>query len=631
VNFAAIETALAARDRIGARRRAAAARGGSIDVKLDRGGIRDIEFLVQCLQRVYGGKERWLRSGGTLFSLQKLHDKGHISGHDYNELTTAYEFLRRLEHRLQLRQGQQTHKLPKSAHELEVVSRSMASPQAPPAGEDIVEVVSRRMAAVAEIYNRIIHHQQLQQQRETPEFRLESAEHGRDQTERQMMSHLAADSPALHQVASSASLDPQMRRNLFRFLSSAFTTSERYAAVARAPQALRQALEIFRLSDFLTDILTRHPEEIASLIPREASARNGGAGQLFEDDRQEQRAYQDPVFGYLGSADVPYNEKLSLLRRHYRHRAFASGARDVVEGRNVYVSLAENTASADEAIAAALAIAGNSEGLAVMALGRLGTSEFDLLSDADLVFVRDESLDSTAAARAAEQFMQALSAYTREGAVFPVDARLRPRGTEGELVLTVAYMDEYFQREAQAWEALSLTKLRHVAGATDLGRRVQRSVTAWLARLAGHDSFMGEVRAMRNKLDKPEPEGPNLKTAAGGMYDIDFIASGLAVKHAVTLHGNTRRRLRTLHDARSLGDAEFGLLDQAAEFYRVVEHAIRLATGRARKTLPVGEHARSAVEELVVRALGRSLPGGVEAELKRTLDATRTLYEHLMV
>jgi glutamate-ammonia-ligase adenylyltransferase len=631
VNFAAIETALAARDRIGARRRAAAARGGSIDVKLDRGGIRDIEFLVQCLQRVYGGKERWLRSGGTLFSLQKLHDKGHLSGHDFNELNTAYEFLRRLEHRLQLRQGQQTHKLPKSAHELEVVSRSVASARALPAKENIIELVSRRMAAVAEIYNRIIHHQQLQQQRETLEFRLESAEHGRDQTERQMMARLAADFPALHEVLSGASLDPQMRRNLFRFLSAAFTSSERYAAVAHAPQGLQRALEIFRLSDYLTDILTRHPEEIASLVPGGASARHGGSGELFDEVRQEKRAFQDPVFGYLGSADVAYNEKLSLLRRHYRHRVFASGARDVVEGRNVYESLAETTASADEAIAAALTITVKPEGLAVMALGRLGTDEFDLLSDADLLFVRDESLDSTTATRAAEQLMQALSAYTREGAVFPVDARLRPRGTEGELVLTVAYLDEYFQREAQAWEALSFTKLRHVAGSTDVSRRVQQSVGAWLARLAENEAFIGEVRGMRNKLDKPEPGGPNLKTAAGAMYDIDFIASGMAVKHAVTLHGNTRQRLRALREARSLGDAEFGLLDEAAEFYRVVEHAIRLATGRARKTLPVGEHARRAVEELAARTLGRSLPGGVEAELERTLDAIRTMYEHLMV
>ncbi|MGZ4836318.1 MAG: [protein-PII] uridylyltransferase family protein [Terriglobales bacterium] len=631
VNFAAIETALAARDRIGTRRRAAAARGASIDVKLDRGGIRDIEFLVQCLQRVYGGTERWLRSGGTLFSLQKLHDKGHLPGHDFNELTTAYEFLRRLEHRLQLRQGQQTHKLPKSAHELEIISRSMASAQAAPAPQPIVESVSRRMTAVGEIYNRIIHHQQLQQQREMPEFRLESAEHGRDQSERQMMARLAADSPTFHDVLSGASLDPHMRRNLLRFFSAAFTSSERYAAVAHAPQAVQRALEIFRLSDYLTDILTRHPEEITSLIAREGASRAGGTGDLFADNRQEQRAFQDPVFGYLGSADVAYNEKMSLLRRHYRHRVFASGARDVVDGRSVYDSLAETAAAAEEAITAALAIAGKPEGLAIMALGRLGTGEFDLLSDADLLFVRDEKLDAAVATRAAEQFMQALSAYTREGTVFPIDARLRPRGAEGELVLTVAHLDEYFQREAQAWEALSLTKLRHVAGAADVGRRVLHAVGDWLSRLAKDNRFIGEVRAMRTRLDRPEPGGQNLKTAAGAMYDIDFIASGLAVKHGIAVHGNTRERLRNLRDAGAIGDAEFGLLDEAAEFYRVVEHAVRLATGRARKTLPVGEHARSAMEELVTRALGRGVAGGVEPELERTLKATRALYEHLMV
>src|SRR5256885_3392870 len=96
----------------------------SVNVKIDPGGIRDIEFLVQCLQRVYGGKERWLRSGGTLFSLQKLHDKQHLSGKDFHELTLAYEFLRKLEHRLQLRRGQQVHRLPESQGELRVIARS---------------------------------------------------------------------------------------------------------------------------------------------------------------------------------------------------------------------------------------------------------------------------------------------------------------------------------------------------------------------------------------------------------------------------------------------------------------------------------------------------------------------------
>ncbi|HEX9119055.1 MAG TPA: hypothetical protein VF840_00795 [Terriglobales bacterium] len=631
VNFAAIETALAARDRIGARRRVAAARGPSIDVKLDRGGIRDIEFLVQCLQRVYGGKERWLRSGGSLFSLQKLHDKGHLSGRDYNELTTAYEFLRKLEHRLQLRHGQQTHKLPKSKDERAVVARSMPGGQAAAPLENIADLVQRRMAAVAEIYNRIVHHQQWQQQRETPDFHLESAEPAPDQSDRQMMARLASDSPALYEVLSGATLDSPARRNVFRFLSAAFTSSERYAAVARAPQAFRNALQIFRLSDYLTDILTRHPEEIVTLGEGQGTAKPDGVGHLFEQGAEEQRAFGDPVFSYLGSADVPHAEKLALLRRHYRHRVFASGARDAVEGRRVYESLAETTRAADEAIAAALAIAGSPPGLAVMALGRLGTAEFDLLSDADLLFVRDEGLEAAPATKAAEQLMQALSAYTREGTVFPVDARLRPRGGEGELVMTVAHVEEYFRREAQAWEALSFTKLRHVAGADELSRRVLHSAPEWMAHFASDTGFVSAVRGMRSKLEKPEAGVLNLKTGAGAVYDIDFIAGALAVWHQVRLRGNMRQRLRGLAGAHLLSEPEFVLLDEAAEFYRALEHAIRIVSGRARKTLPVGEHARSAVEELASRMLGRSLQGGVEAELERTLVATRALYERLMV
>ncbi len=128
VNFAAIKTALVAREKMQKRRQLGKTLGeadATIDVKIDRGGIRDIEFLVQCLQRVYGGAEPWLRSGGTLFSLHKLHDKGHISGKEFHDLTSGYEFLRHLEHRLQLREGQQTHRLPASESDCRLLQRAM--------------------------------------------------------------------------------------------------------------------------------------------------------------------------------------------------------------------------------------------------------------------------------------------------------------------------------------------------------------------------------------------------------------------------------------------------------------------------------------------------------------------------
>ena len=171
LNFRAIKTALEARERM------AKSRSGhnmidrdddpGINVKLGCGGIRDVEFLVQCLQRVYGGVEPWLRSRGTLFSLQKLHDKGHISGHEFHELTSAYEFLRHLEHRLQLLNGRQTHRLPISGLDLRIIQRAMEG-YAPgeDRGSDLVELVRRKMSAVAEIYLRVIDQQNVRSQSE---------------------------------------------------------------------------------------------------------------------------------------------------------------------------------------------------------------------------------------------------------------------------------------------------------------------------------------------------------------------------------------------------------------------------------------------------------------------------------
>jgi len=129
---------------------------------------------------------------------------------------------------------------------------------------------------------------------------------------------------------------------------------------------------------------------------------------------------------------------------------------------------------------------------------------------------------------------------------------------------------------------------------------------------------------MRKKLEKGDA-GLNLKTGAGGMYDIDFITGQLAVLHRVRLRRNMRQRLRTLQESGHLSENDFTVLDQAAEFYRALEHAVRIDTGRARKTLPVGERAHSAVEELASRMLGRNFEGGVDEELKRTLAAVRGL------
>ena len=633
VNFAAIKTALVAREKMQTQRRsrtAFEASVGGIDVKIDRGGIRDIEFLVQCLQRVYGGEEPWLRSGGTLFSLQKLHDKRHISGKEFHDLTSAYEFLRHLEHRLQLRQGQQTHRLPLAGDELQVLQRCMEGYEA---GEyhmgDLVATVRRRMAAVAEVYQRIIYQQQTRRQHEETEaeFQLRSTlEPGSDQSHQQILERLASDAPVAHQLASRRDLTPVARRNLFRFLSSAFTSSDRYAVVVRHPQAAGRALPIFESSEYLSDVLFRHPEEIATLEQTPEAASPLGMESLFESVLGQTRAPSHPIIDYLGTSSLSHGEKLALLRQHYRHRVFASGARDITELRGVYESLAATTAAAEEAVAAAFRIAGSPSGFAVLGVGRLGSVEFDILSDADLLFVCDEDRrpDLT---KAAARLMQALSAYTQDGMVFPVDARLRPRGQDGELVFTPADLTSYCEHEAQPWEALTYTKLRFLAGDRALGERVLQSARTIFDRFAIDGSFADAVREMRLRL-QPEEIEKNFKTSPGATYDIDFLSGYLLVKNGVPEKGGTLRdRLWRCVERGLLERVDAAKLDHAAEFLRTVDHIVRLAVGRAHKWLPPTEHAREVTEKLTVEILKRPFADGLEAEMVRTLAEVRTIFE----
>ena len=637
VNFAAIKTALVSREMMHARRRLRPdPRTASIDVKIDHGGIRDIEFLVQCLQRVYGGAEPWLRSGGTLFSLQKLHDKGHLTGKEFHDLSTTYEFLRHIEHQLQLRVGQQIHRLPADSADREILRRSL---QLPAAGEDpsgdILAVVRRRMATVSAIYRRIVFQQQARNDEQAPEaqFQLQSTSEmaPADHSYHQMLERLAADAPVLHRLARRQGLQPQARKNLFRFLSAAFTSSERYATVLAHADAVEHALVLFEHSEYLTDILVRHPEEIVGLVQTPDDSSHAGSGYLFETSFGTGRASADPVFEFIAMAGAPLAEKLALLRRHYRHRTWLAGAHDLIQSRDVYTSLLATTAAAENAIAAALSSVGVPLGLSVMALGRLGSSEFDLLSDADLLFVCEDGQPRVPLTKSVEQVIQALAAYTQDGMVFPVDTRLRPHGAEGELLITASQLHAYFSAEAQPWEALMYTKLRYIAGSKPLAEKLRSSCRQFLARFAEDPDFPGALREMRARLEASDAQEPNLKTSPGGVYDIDFLVGYLLIRHHVREAGGTLRdRLWRCAAEGILGKSEAAQLDHASELLRTVEHVVRLVLGRARKWVPATEHARACVQELTSMILKREFSSGLEAELEATMRNTRRLYDQLL-
>ncbi|HOK48486.1 MAG TPA: glutamine-synthetase adenylyltransferase, partial [Bryobacteraceae bacterium] len=162
LDFSVVEEASATRERIGEKLAARRSASRGFNIKLAPGGIRDIEFLVQCLQRLHGGREKWVRHGGTLLALFRLRDKDLLSDTEYSRLASAYQFLRTLEHRLQIYDDRQTHLLPNRKEILDVLAREMPAAQigAAPSADLLLRQVNQHLEEVQEIYERVIHAQQ---------------------------------------------------------------------------------------------------------------------------------------------------------------------------------------------------------------------------------------------------------------------------------------------------------------------------------------------------------------------------------------------------------------------------------------------------------------------------------------
>jgi glutamate-ammonia-ligase adenylyltransferase len=626
-NFDAIQTAQDSRQKMHVHRSLVQPSLRTIDVKSGQGGIRDIEFLVQCLQRVHGGAEPWLRSAGTMSCLQKLCDKQHLSSAEFGELSSAYELLRHLEHRLQLRYGQQTHQLPASEEEMQILQRAMKPYLGVAEDTKKFELfIRRRMASVSETCERVLARQQAPRKGAASGFELSSPPtQGWSASQEEILKRLSRDAPAIYEIAKRSDLSAYARRNLFLFLNSAMSSSERYGGLLREASGLAKSLPIFETSEYLTKELIRHPEHIAIIAGLETGSRVPISDYLFENIGLLIFSPEDPVFSYVASSNLSYGEKLAMLRRHSWQRNLSSGARDVIEGRAVYDSLAQTTGVAEEAIRTAFSIAGAPSGFAVMAVGRLGSGEFDVLSDADLIFVGTDR-GSVEFRKAAQQIVHILSAYTRDGSVFPVDTRLRPRGNDGDILVLPSDLESYCETEAHSWEALVYSKMRFVAGSRVIADQALRAVQRLFERFAQVPDFSNAVHEMRRRLELSDVEG--FKTRPGGIYDIDFLSSFLMIRHAIpNKNGTLRDRLWRLSSAGVLEKTTAAALDHAAEFLRTVEHVTRLITGRPSTALPGTAHGLQVAQRLTSASLRENFPESLQRRYEQTSAMVREIFE----
>jgi glutamate-ammonia-ligase adenylyltransferase len=629
LDFRAVEAVSETRARIHEKLAAKRAEAG-LDIKLARGGIRDIEFLVQCLQRLHGGREPWVRHGGTLFALFRLRDKSLLSGSEYARLASAYQFLRNLEHRLQFDEDRQTHTLPTDPDMLEMLARRMPAGPSPVATADTLErEIDAHLEEVQDLYDRLIRAQKRMYYSLPPPEPEPDAIEIPLPAERQApaTSHLIRlldrRAPRLAEALSRAPL----RRGHDRFehfMEKAIGNPQWLSRLDSDSQLAACALDMFEHSQYFSDQLIRHPDLLEELA----------------------RACESPEF----RLDAESPEEAESLRRFYLRQMLRIQCQSVFLRQPIFATLDHTSDLADAIIAASYRIAledmkaasppssaayAPADQMLVIALGRLGMREFDLASDADLFFVlpdadTPEQLFWTGVA---ERMIHAISAYTGHGVIFTVDTRLRPDGREGALVQSESVYKDYFATRAEAWEGIAYMKSRAVAGnvtrATEFLHELQD--VDW-RRYGQSGRSRKELAQMRARLEKEQGARNPLKAGRGGYYDIDFALMYLRLKGAGIFFKvlNTPERIDVIEKMGHLEreDAEF--LRDAATFYRAIDHGLRIAAGHAEGSLPAAPEQMRILTELVHRWTPNHLHDRrLDAKLAQIRERTRDFFDRV--
>jgi [glutamine synthetase] adenylyltransferase / [glutamine synthetase]-adenylyl-L-tyrosine phosphorylase len=620
------------------------------DIKLGAGGIREVEFIVQALQIVRGGREPALQIQGTLRALAALAQRQAIAPHAARVLHDGYVFLRRLEHRLQYRDDRQTQRLPRDGAERALVAAAMdfASDAAfdqslrehrdgiarqfnavfdVPADDDAATGDDARYAALwddpraaadmlpqlrdvgfddaAELVQTLTRIQESRRYLRLPAL-------SRERFDRLVPRLIAV--AAAHPVAG-ASPGVVVKR-LLDLLEAVSGRSAYLALLIEHPPLLPRLSELMGASAWAADYLTRRPLLLDELLDARVL--------LAEPDWSAWRAELDRLLAQHGGDAEAAMDAL----RHFQHaQTFRLLAQDLA-GQLTVERLADHlSALADTILAATLArcwlqLRGAAEPpprFAIVGYGKLGGKELGYASDLDLVFLYDDGAGHEGAAelyaRLAQRINTWLTSATAAGRLYETDLRLRPDGAAGLLVSSVAAFERYQQTQAWTWEHQALTRARFVAGDAAIGAVFEATRESVLRLSRDTAKLAADVTAMRARMAAEHVNRTtlfDLKHDIGGMVDIEFAVQFLVLAHAHVHPQLTRNagNIALLHMAGDAGLVAPDIAREAADAYREyrrLQHQVRL-TGAAHARVEAAPQAtrRRAVDALWRVVLGAS-------------------------
>jgi glutamate-ammonia-ligase adenylyltransferase len=596
------------------------------DVKLGRGGIREIEFLVQAQQLVHGGKDPRLHVRGTLAALTALGAAGYVEPELAERLAGAYRFLRNVEHKLQMVHERRTQLLPRAAADIAALARRLGYAGAS-GGAAFLADHAAHTTAVHAAFDALFHGAEDERRREErPELRALVQELDREERTFFELARLGfrdvegayRDLRLLRDGPPYAPASPRRQRALERLAPALLAEVAASAAPDRAlhhvatfitgigartsylhlllenPAVLRLLVRLFATSEFLSEFFLRHPELLDNLVrvdlvrvqrsPVDMRAELGvrmAAASDLETALDTLRRFRHEEFLRIGVHDIEgtlgadeVEQQLSDLAETCLEAALGLGRRE---------TLARTAVPAEPP----------AEALVVLGMGKLGGAELNYASDLDLIFIYEtdppEWWEGRLApheffTRVAQRAISALQTPTREGSVYRIDTRLRPSGNQGPLVSSLEAFAAYHATSARVWERQALIKARPLAGPAALRAELEVVVDRFVYGRGLERTEVEEIAHMRDRIERERGGGDDdevrIKTGRGGLVDVEFLVQMLQLRH-----GHAEPGLRVRSTRAAIAElARVGLLpaDEAAAlaagwtFLRALENRIRL-------------------------------------------------------
>jgi len=634
------------------------------DVKLGRGGIREAEFFVQTLQLVWGGRHPDLRVPGTLEGLRRLQSAGLVTDREAETLTVAWARLRRIEHRIHMWTGYQTHTLPSDPEALERFARSLGHPGARALEASLAEAQQEVAALFATLlpggdeedrtYEPLLDSLAAGAERDDLQERVEALLPVRDGAQSAgHLTHLArrANAPfgpvtrerlpslgrlLLGEVAGAADPDDALRwlAAFFARLGGSFPYER---LLLEQPRLTRRLVGLFGASGTLSNALVGHPEDVdlvmSSTLPacEEIAAEHGAVLDALDDDPDPEDLVRE----------------LRRLKRSFTLRiglAYVAREADRAPAADRLSELAEQQVRVALEAARRWAFRrwGTPDGaMVVAAMGKLGGRELAFGGDLDLVFLFDRDgqteegrTHAEVFTRAAQRTMMLLRQRDAEGPGYETDTRLRPSGSQGTLVVSFAAFDAYHARGAAGWERQALIRARPIAG-DPMAREEAAQRFERLAYLGGptDPEALAHARArMQRELAGEKRHRYHPKLGFGGLVDVELLVQWLQMRHGEDLAVRSPSTPIAIDALRALGHLDPHDADTLADAYELLrdaEIALKLLDEHREPMLePDGRSGTHVARMLQIHARDAMSPAEALAQsYRRRAEATRDLFE----